>query len=72
MLTAILLLAAFPFIGVVLLAWLGPKRTFAAHYRHARQRTDALAADADRERERLEAADARLVESQRRLRDAGS
>jgi hypothetical protein len=67
-LVIILTLAAFPFVGAVLLAWLGPKRTWAAHYRHARERTAALEDDADRQRERLEAADARLEASQRRLR----
>lgn len=66
-LTAILLLGLFPFIGIVLLAWLGPKRTWSAHYRHARERTAAMATAADRERERLEAAGERLEASQRRL-----
>jgi hypothetical protein len=67
-LAAILLLGLFPFIGVVLLAWLGPKHTWAAHYRHARERTAAMAEAAELERQQLEAADARLQASQRRLR----
>ena len=67
-LAAILLLGLFPFIGVVLLAWLGPKHTWAAHYHHAREHTAAVAEAAERERQQLEAADARLQASQRRLR----
>ena len=66
-LTALIVLALFPFVGVVLLAWFGPKRTAAAGYRRARERTAAAAEAVDRERERLEAADARLTASQRRL-----
>jgi hypothetical protein len=66
-LAIILTLAAFPFLGAVLLGWLGPKRTWATHYRRARERTAALADDADRQAERLEAADARLEASQQRL-----
>jgi hypothetical protein len=65
---ALFLLALFPFVAIALLAWLNPKRTWAARYRHARARTAALAEEADRERERLAEADARLAESQRRLR----
>lgn len=67
-LAAILLLALFPFVGALLLAWIGPKRTAAAAYKRAMARRAAAADEADRERERLEAADARLEESQRRLR----
>ena len=67
-LAAILLLGLFPFIAAALLAWIGPKRTWAAHYRHARERTAALAEDASRERARLAEADARLRASQQRLR----
>jgi hypothetical protein len=68
-LTAILLLAAFPFIGGLLLAWLGSSRSWAARYRHARARNAALADEADRVRERLVEADARLAASQRKLRE---
>jgi hypothetical protein len=67
-LTALLLLALFPFVGAALLAWVGPTRSWSARYRHARARTAAVAAVADRETERLAEADARLVASQRRLR----
>ena len=67
-LTALLLLALFPFIGMALLVWMGPRQSWSAHYRHARQRTAALAAAAEREVERVAEADARLEESQRRLR----
>jgi hypothetical protein len=67
-LAAILLLGLFPFIGIALLVWMGPRNSWSAHYRHARERTRQIAAAADRERERLEAADARLEASQRRLR----
>ena len=68
-LTALLLLALFPFIGMALLVWMGPRQSWSARYRRARQRTAALAAAVDRERERLVEADARLAESQRRLRE---
>ena len=67
-LAAIILLGLFPFLGVLLLAWIGPKRTAAAGYRRAMERRAAAADEAERMRERLEAADARLQESQRRLR----
>ena len=67
-LAAILLLGLFPFIAAGLLAWIGPKRTWAAHYRHARERTAALAEAATRERARLAEAEARLEASQQRLR----
>jgi hypothetical protein len=66
-LTALFVLALFPFIGIALLVWKGPKHTAARAYRHARERTAAAAEAADRERERLVEADARLAESQRRL-----
>jgi hypothetical protein len=67
-LAAIFLFALFPFVGALLLAWIGPKRTAAAGYKRAMARRAAAADAADEERERLEAADARLQESQRRLR----
>jgi hypothetical protein len=67
-LAALFALALFPFLGGLLLAWIGPKHTAAAGYRRAMERRAAAADEADRERGRLEAADARLVESQRRLR----
>ena len=65
---AILLLAAFPFIGAALLGWMDSGRSWSARYRHARARTRALAEEADREHERLVEADARFTASQRRLR----
>ena len=64
---AILLLALFPFVGAVLLTWIGPKRTAAAGYKRAMARRAAAEDAADEQRQRLEAADARLTESQRRL-----
>ena len=64
-LTALFLLALFPFIGAALLAWIGPRHSWSAHYRHARERTAALADAVDRERARLELADARLQASRR-------
>jgi hypothetical protein len=67
-LAAIFLFALFPFVGALLLAWIGPKRTAAAGYKRAMARRADAADAADEERERLEAADARLQESQRRLR----
>ena len=67
-LVAILLLALFPFVGAFLLPWIGPKRTAAAGYKRAMARRAAAADAADEQRERLEVADARLEESQRRLR----
>lgn len=69
-LAALLLLALFPFIGIALLILgAGPKRTAARAYRRAREHTAALADAVDRQRERLAEADARLEESQQRLRD---
>jgi hypothetical protein len=67
-LTAILLLGLFPFIGIALLVWMGPRNSWSARYRHARDHTRQIAALADRENARLAAADARLEASQRRLR----
>ncbi len=67
-LAAILLLGLFPFVAALLLPWIGPKRTAAAGYKRAMARRAAAADAADEERERLEVADARLQESQRRLR----
>jgi len=67
-LTVLVVLALFPFVGAALLAWLGPKRTAAARYRRAKERTAATAAAVDEGRQRLMAADARLRASQRRLR----
>jgi hypothetical protein len=66
-LTALFLLALFPFIGIAVLVWKGPKHTAAKAYRQARQRTAALAEAAERESARLAEADARFAESQRRL-----
>jgi hypothetical protein len=66
--TALVLLVLFPFVAAVVLGWVGSNRTWAAHYRRAQERTAAMAEAADLERERLEAADARLLASQRRLR----
>jgi hypothetical protein len=66
-LAAILLFALFPFVGALLLTWIGPKRTAAAGYKRAMARRAATSDAADEERHRLEAADARLTESQRRL-----
>jgi hypothetical protein len=63
---ALFLLALFPFVGALLLAWI-PRRTAAAGYRRARQSTAAAADAVDEERRKLEAADARLTASQRRL-----
>ena len=68
---AIIALVIFPFLGALLLTWFGPKRTAAAAYRRAMESRAAAADAADEQRERLEAADARLVESQRRLRGEG-
>jgi len=68
-LTALLLLALFPFVGIALLIMgAGPKRTAARAYRRAREHTREVAEAADRENEQLAEADARLAESQRRLR----
>lgn len=69
---AISILVSFPFIGALLLAWIGPKRTLAAHYRDARQRTAALAAVADQQHERVLAAGLRVKESARRLSGDGA
>jgi len=69
---AIFLLGLFPFVGALLLAWIGPKRTAAAGYKRAMARHAAAADAADAERLRLVAADARLEESQRRLRGEDS
>ena len=66
-LTALLLLALFPFIGIALLVWMGPRQSWSAHYSKARQRTAALAEAAERENARLAEADARFAESQWRL-----
>ena len=63
---ALFFLALFPFLGAVLLFWI-PRRTAAAGYRRARERTAAAAEAVDEARERLEAADQRLQDSQRRL-----
>lgn len=65
---ALFLLALFPFAGALLLAWI-PRRTAAAGYRRAKARTAAVAEAVDAERQKLEAADARLAASQRRLDD---
>jgi hypothetical protein len=70
-LAALLILASFPFVGALVLGWLGQSRSWAARYRRARERTAALADEVDEMTERLEAADARLQESQRRLRGDG-
>lgn len=65
---ALVILGLFPFIGIALLILgAGPKRTAARAYRQAREHTRQVAAAADRENERLAAADARLEASQRRL-----
>ena len=67
-LAALIALVLFPFLGGLLLTWFGPKWTAAVGYRRAMESRTAAADAADEQRERLEAADARLVESQRRLR----
>lgn len=57
---ALVALAAFPFLGVVLLAWVWPGQSFASRYGRARQRTAAMAKAADIQLERNEAPIARL------------
>jgi hypothetical protein len=68
-LAALLILVSFPFLGAIVLGWVGQNRTMAARYKAARERTAAMADEADRGRERIAAADARLEASQQRLRE---
>ncbi|HEY1425187.1 MAG TPA: hypothetical protein VGF50_00820 [Caulobacteraceae bacterium] len=63
---ALVLLAAFPFLGAMALAWILPGQSFARRYSRARQKTAAMTAVSDTQRERNAESATRLAAGERR------